>query len=64
MKKFLTLFLGFSIALPLAFCIVIYLMGCFLSCDILPVHVEWGIIRVYVVIAFVLSFFISLDKDL
>ena len=64
MKKFLTLFLGFFIALPLAFCIVIYLLGCFISWSILPVHVEWAVIRVYVVIAFVLSFFISLDKDL
>jgi len=64
MKKFLTLFLGFFIALPLAFCIVIYLIGCFISWSILEVDIQWPIVRVYMVIAFIVSIFLAADKDL
>jgi len=64
MKKFLEIYLGFFIGIPLAFCIVIYLIGCFISWSILEVDIQWPIVRVYMVIAFIVSIFLAADKDL
>lgn len=62
MRKFLEIYLGFFIALPIVFCIIIYLIGCFISWSILEVNVEWPIVRVYMVIAFVVSLFMAMDE--
>ena len=62
MKKFLEIYLGFFTALPLAFCIVLYLVGCFISWSILEVDIQWPIVRMYMVIAFVLSIFLAADE--
>lgn len=62
MKKFLEIYLGFFIALPLALCIILYLIGCFMSWSILEVNVEWPIVRMYVVIAFIISIFLAADE--
>ena len=62
MKKFLEIYLGFFVALPLAFCILLYLVGCFISWSILKVNVEWPIVRVYMVIAFIVSIFLAADE--
>jgi len=64
MKKFLTLYLGYFIGLPLAFCIVIYSIACFISWNILPVHVEWVFVRFYILGVTIISIVITLDKDL
>jgi hypothetical protein len=63
MKKFASI-LGFFILVPIVVIILIYSIACCITWCIIPVHVEWGVIRVYVLIACVLSFFMSLDKDL
>lgn len=63
MKKFLEIYLGLFTALPLAFCALVYLVGCFISWSILEVNVEWPIVRLYMVIAAIVSFFLSLDSD-
>ena len=62
MKKFLEIYLGFFVALPLAFCILLYLVGCFISWSVLEVNVEWPIVRVYMVIAFIVSIFLAADE--
>jgi len=62
MKKFITIYLGFFIALPLAFCIMIYLLGCFVSWSILEVNIEWAVVRVYMLFSTVFAFFLSIDK--
>jgi hypothetical protein len=62
MKKFLTIYLGFFLGLPIVFCITVYLTGCFMTWSILPINMEWGIVRVYVLFALVPSFFLSLDE--
>jgi len=63
MKKFLAL-LAFFIGIPLALCIVVYAIGCFMTWSILKVDIVWPIVRLYVVVACILSFFMTLDKDL
>jgi hypothetical protein len=62
MKKFLEIYLGFFIALPLAFCIVIYLIGCFITWSIIQPDIEWPIVRLYMVIALIVSFFMAVDE--
>ena len=62
MKKFLEIYLGFCIALPLAFCIVLYTIGCFLTWSIIEPNIEWGVIRVYMVIALIVSIFLAADE--
>ncbi len=62
MKKFLEIYLGFFIALPLAFCIVIYLIGCFMTWSILEPNIEWPIVRLYMVIVLIVSFFMAVDE--
>ena len=62
MKKFLEIYLGFFIALPLVFCIVAYLIGCFATWSIIEVPIDWFFIRAYMIMALVVSFFISIDK--
>jgi len=62
MKKFLTIYLGFFLGLPVVFCITVYLTGCFMTWSILPVNIEWGIVRAYVLFALIPSFFLSLDE--
>jgi hypothetical protein len=61
MKKFLEIYLGFFIALPLALCIVLYAIGCFMTWSI-QVNIEWPIVRLYMVIALIVSFFMSMDE--
>ena len=62
MKKFLTIYLGFFLGLPLVFCITVYLTGCFVAWSILPINMEWGIVRAYMLVSLIPSFFLSLDK--
>ena len=62
MKKFLEIYLGLFIALPLAFCIVVYAIGCFMTWSILEVNIEWPIVRLYMVMTLIVSFFMSLDQ--
>lgn len=62
MKKFLEIYLGFFTALPLVFCTVIYLVGCFISWSILEVDIQWPIVRMYMVIAFIASIFLAADE--
>ena len=62
MKKFLTIYLGFFLGLPLVFCITIYLTGCFVSWSILEVDIQWGVVRVYMIFSAVFALFLSLDK--
>jgi hypothetical protein len=62
MKKFLQIYLGFFTALPLVFCLVIYLVGCFISWSILEVDIQWPIVRLYAVIAFIVSIFLAADE--
>ena len=62
MKKFLEIYLGFFIALPIAFCIVIYLIGCFITWSIIQPDIEWPIVRLYMIIAAIVSFFMAVDE--
>lgn len=62
MKKFLQIYLGFFILLPLVFYIVVYLLGCFISWSILEVDIQWPIVRLYAVIAFIVSIFLAADE--
>ena len=62
MKKFLEIYLGFFIALPLIFCIIIYLIGCFMTWSIIQLDIEWPYVRLYIVIAFIVSIFIAADE--
>lgn len=62
MKKFLTVYVGFFLGLPLVFCITVYLTGCFVAWSILEVNIQWGIVRVYMVIAFIVSIFLAADE--
>lgn len=62
MKKFLEMYLGFFISLPVVFCITMYLTGCFITWSIPPINIEWEIVRVYMLFALVPSFFLSLDE--
>ena len=62
MKKFLEIYLGLFIALPLAFCIIIYLIECFMTWSIIQPDIEWPIVRLYMVIALVASFFLAADE--
>lgn len=63
MKKFLQIYLGMFILMPLALSAVVYLVGCFLSWSILEVGIQWGIVRVYMVIAAVFAFFLAADDE-
>jgi len=63
MKKFLAL-LAFFIGIPLALCIVLYSAGCFISWSIPKVDIVWPIVRLYVVVAAIISIFLAADKDL
>ncbi len=63
MKKFLTIYLGFFLGLPVVFCITVYLTGCFMTWSILEVNIYWGIVRAYVLFALIPSFFLSLDEN-
>ena len=62
MKKFLQIYLGFFTALPIVLCLVLYLVGCFISWSILEVDIQWPIVRMYMVIAFILSIFLAADE--
>ena len=62
MKKFLEIYLGLFIALPLVFCIAVYAIGCFMTWSILEVNIEWGIVRLYMVMTFIVSIFLAVDE--
>jgi hypothetical protein len=62
MKKFLEIYLGFFITLPLALCIVLYVIGCFMTWSILEPDIEWVYIRLYIIIAFIISIFLAADE--
>ena len=64
MKKFLQIYGGIFLALPIAFCVVLYSIGCFVTWSIPPVNIEWGVVRVYMLVSAFVSVFLSLDKDL
>ena len=63
MKKFLEIYLGFFIALPLALCIVVYAIGCFMTWSILEVNIEWPIVRLHMVMTLIVSIFLVADED-
>jgi hypothetical protein len=62
MKKFLEIYLGFFIALPIVFCIIVYLIGCFISWSIISVNIHWGIVRVYICLAIIITLFLANDE--
>jgi len=62
MKKFLQIYGGWFLALPVLFCLVVYLVGCFLSWSILEVDIQWGIVRAYMLFSVIPSFFLAGDK--
>ena len=62
MKKFLEIYLGFFTALPLAFCIVLYFIACFISWSIVEVPIDWFFVRFYMIIAFIVSIFLAADE--
>lgn len=62
MKDFLQIYLGLFIALPLAFCAAIYLAACFITWSILPVNIEWGVIRAYIILGMGFAFLLRRDK--
>ena len=62
MKKFLEIYLGFFIALPVVLCIAVYLIGCFMTWSIIEVNIEWAYVRLYMVIAFIVSIFLAADE--
>ena len=64
MKKFLQIYLGLFLGLPTASCMVIYSIGCFITWEILPVNIEWGIVRGYMLLSIIFAFFLSIDKDI
>jgi hypothetical protein len=64
MKKFLQIYGGIFLALPIAFCVVLYSIGCFVTWSIPPVNIEWGIVRVYMIFSLIFALFLTLDKDL
>lgn len=62
MKKFLEIYVGFFLILPLAFCMLLYLAGCFITWSILQPGIEWNIVRLYMIIAFIVSIFLNADE--
>ena len=64
MKDFLQIYLGTFIMLPIALCVIIYSIGCFITWSIPPVNIEWGIVRLYMLVSAFVSVFLSLDIDL
>jgi hypothetical protein len=66
MKKFLEIYLriylGFFITLPAVFFTVLYIVGCFISWSILEPDIEWSYVRLYMVIALIVAFFMSMDE--
>jgi len=62
MKKFLQIYLGFFIILPVALCLLIYSLGCFLSWSILVVDIQWWVVRLYLVLSIIFALFISTDE--
>jgi hypothetical protein len=64
MKKFLQIYGISFLALPIIFCMIIYLLGCFITWSIPPVNIEWGIVRVYMIFSLIFALFLTLDKDL
>ena len=61
MKDFLQIYLGFFVILPVAFCLLVYSLGCFLSWSILVVDIQWWVVRIYLVLAIIFAFFLSID---
>lgn len=62
MKKFLQIYLGMFILMPLALCAVVYLVGCFISWSILEVDIQWEIVRIYVILSAIIAFFLTIDE--
>ena len=61
MKKFLAL-LAFFIGIPLALCIVLYAIGCFMTWSILEPDIEWVYVRLYMVMTLIVSIFLAADE--
>jgi len=62
MIKFLQIYLGFFVILPVAFCLVVYSLGCFLSWSILVVDIQWWVVRLHLILGSIFALFISIDK--
>ena len=62
MKRFLETYLAFFIVLPLLFCIMLYLICCFASWSIIELNIDWRLIRLYLSIAFVCTFLMTVDE--
>jgi hypothetical protein len=62
MKKFLQIYLGGFIAIPLAVCLAVYLIGCFLTWGIILLDIQWGVVRGYLIISLIFAFFLSIDE--
>jgi len=62
MKKFLQIYLGFFIILPVVFCLLVYSLGCFMSWSILVIDIQWWVVRGYILLASIFAFFLSIDE--
>jgi hypothetical protein len=62
MKKFLEIYLGFFIGIPLALCIIAYVLGCFITWSIIEINIEWAYVRLYMVLTAIISFFLSMEE--
>ena len=63
MKKFLAI-LSFFLIVPLLFCVLLYLLACFIAMDVLKTgEIQWCVIRIYIILSIILSIFLSIDKD-
>ena len=62
MIKFLQIYLGFFIILPVAICLLVYSLGCFLSWSILVVDIQWWVVRLFLILSIIFAFFLSIDE--
>jgi hypothetical protein len=62
MIKFLQIYLGFFVILPVAFCLVVYSLGCFLSWSILVVDIQWWVVRLFLILSIIFALFLSIDE--
>jgi hypothetical protein len=62
MKKFIEIYFGLFITLPLLFCIVVYMLACFVTWSIVELDIHWSIIRIYLMIGLIVSFFMAADE--
>ena len=62
MKKFIDIYFGFFITLPLLFCVLLYALYAFITWSFPNPNIDWFLVRLYLIITFLLSFIFSLDE--